>query len=80
MSKQYKIQADLDYLDAQINQPQIQMFIDENRINEFMELSPEDKIDFLSINGTIIISQFDVEDHGNLYDLTITEVNKDDKT
>ena len=56
------------------------MFIDEDRISQFTELSPEDKIDFLSINGTIRIRQFDVGDYGNLYDLTITEVNKDDKT
>lgn len=77
MTKKYKIQANLEYLQANVDSAHMELIIEEDRINDFLKMDELSKLEFLSMNGKIVIDDFKVQDHGDLQDLSTVEIKKE---
>ena len=72
MSKQYKVIAKLDYVIGYLRCGNIEMILDEDEYKKFISLSLKEQIEWLENEGDVEITDYSIEDYGDIQEKTLT--------
>lgn len=66
------IKANVDYVDGYLRRGHLEVSVEDDVADKVSQMSMEDKKEWLRDNGGIIIDDYELNDFGDLEDVTIT--------